>query len=306
MIFAREFSFQCSWLLSRLPMFPMLKNGKSPGVDGIPAEFIKHCRDVLCAPITTVLNYIIEERNFPECWGGGLRSAIYKTGQTDIPENYRGITILPIVEKIFEVAVYKRLCFANEAFCKIDEKNGGFLPGRRTSDNIFIINGLAQRQLLLGKRLILCFVDFSKAFDLVNRNILFYKIIKSGWYGKVTDTLRSLYNKTSFRVKHQGWFSFLVRNLIGVNQGGVASGFLFRKYLSDLDKYLNTHFGICAGDMIVAHILWADDLVLMADSTDGMQVQLNNLSKYCSKNLLSVNEIKTKCMVIGHHEKLNL
>ena len=58
--------------------------------------------------------------------------------------------------------------------------------------------------------------------------------------------------------------------------------------------------------MIVAHILWADDLVLMADSTDGMQVQLNNLSKYCSKNLLSVNEIKTKCMVIAHHEKLNL
>ena len=42
-----------------------LKNGKSPGVDGIPAEFIKHCRDVLCAPITMVLNYIIEERNFP-------------------------------------------------------------------------------------------------------------------------------------------------------------------------------------------------------------------------------------------------
>ena len=91
-----------------------------------------------------------------------------------------------------------------------------------------------------------------------------------------------------------------------MNQGGVASGFLFRKYLSDLDRYLNTHFGICAGDMIVAHILWADDLVLMADSTDGMQVQLNNLSKYCTKNLLSVNEIKTKCMVIGHHEKLNL
>ena len=59
-----------------------------------------------------------------------------------------------------------------------------------------------------------------------------------------------------------------------MNQGGVATGFLFRRYLSDLDKYLNTHFGACAGDMIVAHILWADDLVLMAESTDGMQVQL--------------------------------
>ena len=124
---------------------------------------------------------------------------------------------------------FRPQCINMEALCKIDEKNGGFLPGRRTADNLFIISGLAQRQLLLGKCLILCFVDFSKAFDMVNRNILFYKIIKSGWYGKVTDTLRSLYTKTSFRVKHQGWLSFLIRNTIGVYQGGVASGFIFRE-----------------------------------------------------------------------------
>ena len=141
---------------------------------------------------------------------------------------------------------------------------------------------------------------------MVNRNILFYKIIKSGWYGKVTDTLRSLYEKTSFRVKHQGWLSSLIRNLVGVNQGGVASGFLFRKYLSDLDEYLDIHFGVCVGDMIVAHILWADDLVLMAESISGMQDQLNKLSAYCSKNLLSVNETKTKCMAIGHSGNLIL
>ena len=159
---------------------------------------------------------------------------------------------------------------------------------------------------LLGKCLILCFVDFSKAFDMVNRNILFYKIIKSGWYGKVTDTLRSLYEKTSFRVKHQGCISFLIRNLVGVNQGGVASGFLFRKYLSDLDEYLDIHFVVWVGDMIVAHILWADDLVLMAESISGMQDQLSKLSAYCSKNLLSVNETKTKCMAIGHSGNLNL
>ena len=107
--------------------------------------------------------------------GGILRWAIFKTGQTDIPENYRGIAILLhiiIVEKIFEVAVYKRLSYVNEAFCKIDEKNVGFLPGRRTTDNISMINGLVQRQLILGKCLIVWVVDFSKAFDMVNRNIL--------------------------------------------------------------------------------------------------------------------------------------
>ena len=76
-----------------------LKNDKSPGVDCIPAEFIKCCNDELCAPITMVLNFITEQKDFPECWGEGLRSAIYKKGQTNIPANYRGITILPIIEK---------------------------------------------------------------------------------------------------------------------------------------------------------------------------------------------------------------
>ena len=152
----------------------------------------------------------------------GLRSAIYKSGGKEIPENYRGITILPVLEKVFEIAVYKRIGFVNEAFCKVDPCNGGFLEGRRTADNLFIIHGLAQRQIILNKNLILCFVDFSKAFDMVDRNILFYKMIKCGWHGKVIDTLRSLYRptKTKFRVKHQGWLSHLVNNALGVNQGG--------------------------------------------------------------------------------------
>ena len=91
-----------------------------------------------------------------------------------------------------------------------------------------------------------------------------------------------------------------------MNQGGVASGFLFRKYLTGPDEYLSTHVGICVGDMLAAHILWADDLVLMADSIGGMQDQLNKLSAYCAKNLLGVNETKTKCMILGHNGNLNL
>ena len=252
------------------------------------------------------MNYIIEKRDFPQCWAEGIRSAIYKSGKADLPENYRGITILPIIEKVFEIAVYKRLNFVNEAFCKVDEHNGGFLNGRRTADNMFIINGLAERQLLLGKNLNLCFIDFSKAFDLVNRNILFYKLVRTGWHRKVIDTLRSLYQKTSFRVSQNGRVSASICNAMGVNQGGVASGLLFRKYMADLDVFLNTEFGVCIGEMIIAHILWADDLILMSDSSEGLQHQINGLFRFCSQNLLLVNTVKTKCMVIGHNKPLEL
>ena len=283
-----------------------LKNNKSPGIDAIPAEIIKHCKHDIARHVTNAFNYIIEKREFPESWSEGLRSAIHKSGKTNKVENYRGITILPILEKIFEIAVYKRLSFVNEAFNKIDENNGGFLPGRRTADNLFILQGIIQKQLIMGKSVILCFVDFSKAFDLVNRNILFYKIMKSGWYGKVIDTLRSLYRKTSYRVKKDGWMSFLITNILGVNQGGIASGLLFRKYLSDLDEYLKTKFGICVGEIIITHILWADDLILITDEENRMQNHLNGLLEFCKKNLAIVNEIKTKCMGFGKIKKVTV
>ena len=143
-------------------------------------------------------------------------------------------------------------------------------------------------------------VYFSKAFDMVDRNILFYKMIKCGWHGKVIDTLRSLYTKTKFRVKHQGWLSHLVNNVLGVNQGGVASGLLCHKYMADLRSFLAPEYGIYIEENIIAHILWADDSVLLSDSEKGMQNQLDGLLKFCSLNLMSVNEIETMSMVIGN------
>ena len=172
-----------------------LKNHKSPGLDNIPAEFIKFCKSELLTDLTEALNYIIERRDFPDSWAEGLRCVIHKAGKKSRTENYRGITILSVFAKIFEMAVHNRLAFVSEAFGKVDEFNGGFLKGCRTSDNMFILNGLIHRQLLIGKPLYVCYIDFSKAFDVVNRHVLFYKLMKSGWHGRIIDTMRSLYKK---------------------------------------------------------------------------------------------------------------
>ena len=226
-----------------------LKNNKSPGIDGIPSEFFKMCKDTLVPYITEILNYIIEFREFPDVWACGIRSAIFKNGSRAKVDNYRGITILPIMEKIFEIAVYKRLYFVNEAFDDVDKFNGGFVCDSRTSDNLFIVNGLIERQLALGKPLFVCFVDVAKAFDLINRHILFYKIIKNGWKGRVIDTIRSLYKQGHFRVKCAGKIGPPISNQLGVNQGGVASGLLFRKYMQDISDYLSKEVGVCISNI---------------------------------------------------------
>ena len=249
-----------------------LKCEKSLDVDNIPAEFINACKEELANDLVDVFNYIIEKRDFPDRWTEGIQSAVHKGGSKRSVNDFRGITILQVMEKVFEIMVYKRLSFLNEALDKCDKWNGGYLQNIRTADNMFILNGVIQKHLILRKPLYICF-DFSKAFDLVNRNILFYKLMRSGWSGRVFDTLRNLYSKTKFRVKCNGMLSPPILNEIGVNQGGVCSGLLFRKYVSDLEQYLMSEQGICIDENIVGHLLWADDLILFSDSVAGLQKQ---------------------------------
>ena len=283
-----------------------LKSNKSPGIDRIPAEFLKYCKDVLLDDIQYLFNYIIDNQNFPELWAEGLRTPVYKNGDQYQPENYHGVTVLSILENVFEIAVCNRLIFVNEAFEKIDETNGAYLKGRRTSDNLFVLNGLIERQLILGKSLYICYVDFSKAFDLINRHILFYKIINLGWHGKVINTLRDLYSKTYFRVKCNGEISSRILDTLGVNQGGNVSGFLFRKYMADLSHYLHHEFAVVVDNKIIAHMLWADDLVLFSDTPKGLQRQLDGLKAFCSNNQMIVNGMKTKFMCFGQKSDCKL
>jgi len=154
--------------------------------------------------------------------------------------------------------------------------------------------------LLMGQNMIVCYIDFSKAFDMVNRNILFYKIIKQGFCGRLTDVIRDMYTKTKCKVKTQEGLSPYIQDIVGVNQGGVISPLLFRKYLSDIDSYLKKQCGIVINDEdTLVHLLWADDLVLMSNTPRGMNILLGSIEKFCADNLMIVNEAKTKIMTFG-------
>ena len=130
---------------------------------------------------------------YPDMWAEGIRTPVPKVCGSKKTNDYRGITVQPIMGKLFEEIVKVRLNFVNEAYERVDKYNGGFLKGSRTSDNMFILEGLVQRQLSIGKNVYVCFIDFSKAFDMVNRNILFYKVLIQGFEGKIIDVLRNMY-----------------------------------------------------------------------------------------------------------------
>ena len=139
-----------------------LKNNKSPGIDLLPAEFIKGCKAKPLPLVTDVLYYIINNGDVPDIWPEGLRSPVFKTGEITNKNDYQGITVLSVFTKIFEISVNNRLNFIATAYDCGDRFNGGFTKGSMTSDNIFILQGLIERQMILGKPLYLCMVVFQR------------------------------------------------------------------------------------------------------------------------------------------------
>ena len=137
---------------------------------------------------------------------------------------------------------------------------------------------------------------------MINRNILFYKLMNGSWQG-------GRYPQEfvfKFLCETQLKISPIIHNTMGVNQGGLASGFLFWKHMSDLKPYLDYRVGVCIDNDVVAHLLWADDLILFYDTASGLQKQLNSLYKFCSNNRMIVNETKSKVMCFGKQSQFNV
>ena len=198
------------------------------------------------------------------------------------------------------------IAFVYDAFASHDRYNNAILEGNRHRTIFLYLTGLVEKQLTINKCLYVCYIDFSKAFDTVNFAILFYKLRSSGWRGRVIDTLRSLYGKTHFQVKNNGRLSRANLNNSRVNQGGISSGLMFRKYMPDLSKYLSAEVGIAISNEIIARILWGYDLILFSDTPKGWQEQLIKWLLKFFNNKYIVNELKAKAICFGTGENLNV
>ena len=173
----------------------------------------------------------------------------------------------------------------------------GFTEGCRTSDNVFIIDTLISFQKSKNNPLYIAFIDFSKAFDFVNRTFLYHKLIKKGFGGRLLKVIQSMFSKSHARVRWQGELGSELDSTYGVLQGGIISPRLFNLYLSDMHEFFDDSHGINIGGYTIKHLLYADDLVLVSESPSNMQSLLNSLSEYCKKWHLLINSAKSKVMI---------
>ena len=169
----------------------ILKPNKASGFDLLSNEMILCLIEAQPNPLLKLFNSIFDSNAKINQWSLAVINPIFKSGSKSEPNNYRGISLLPCLGKLFTAILNQRLMqYALEKKI-IKTEQLGFLQGNRTSDAYIIINTLIQFYCHKNsKRIFSYFVDFQKAFDTIPRDLLFSKLLDHGVTGKILNILK--------------------------------------------------------------------------------------------------------------------
>lgn len=276
-----------------------LKRGKAAGPDVLINELYVVGADLLVPKLTRLFNLVFKSGHFPESWSEGFIVPVPKKGNANKVDNYRGITLLSTLGKLFTRILNNRLYFWADCYGVLIDAQMGFRPGYSTVDNMFVLNAVIDTILSQRRKLYCAFIDFKKAFDYVNRQCLWYKLLKTGIRGTMFNIIRNMYSNVKSRVKFMGNVSSSFDCLLGVRQGESLSPLLFSMFINDMESELSNKGveGITCDDLKLCMLLYADDSVILAESRDGLQEGLDCLYDYCQRWKLTVNTDKTKVLV---------
>ena len=150
-----------------------------------------------------------------------------------------------------------------------------------------------------NKSTFITFIDFSKAFDCVNRDMLFYKLLSNGIDGKMYFIIKALYMGTQSCVKVNNWLTEWFETLLGVRQGDSLSPTLFSIFINDLAQGIQElGRGIEFENERISILLYADDVAIVCDNEQDMQVMLDFVHEWCNTWQMKINMSKSKVMHI--------
>ena len=290
-----------------------LKNGKTPGVDGITNEMLRYGGECMVEWLTRVIVVCFKEGRVPKDWMKAIIIPIYK-GKGDKGEckNYRGISLLSMPGKVYGRVLIEKVEGLTERFVR--EEQCGFRKGRGCVDQVFVMNQLIEKFGSKGKVLYASFMDLEKAYDRVNRSAMWKVLEQYGVSGKLLQAVKSFYveSEACVRVCRQesDWFGVKV----GLRQGCVMSPWLFNVFIDGVMREVQQEVretGVSLWDasrncaLKVGWLMYADDTVLVAGSEVELQKLVDEFGRVCRKRKLSVNISKSKVMKIGGNQGTN-
>jgi hypothetical protein len=276
-------------LVSKIIM--KLKRGKASDLDNLSAEHVIYSHPLLSVALTKLFNVMLLAAYVPDAFGHSYTVPIPKIDHCSKPmtcSDFRGIAISPIISKIFEHCILERF----DSFLGSNDNQFGFKKGVGCNHAIFTVRKIVDRIISGGSTANLCAVDLSKAFDKVNHNALFIKLMKRNLPTKLLDILVYWFSKCWSCVKWVTTFSSFYKLEFGVRQGSVLSPTLFAIYLDELANYRRNGLHTFV-------ILYADDILLVAQSIS----ELQRLLSACEVELrwldMNINFKKTCCVRVG-------
>lgn len=292
-----------------------LNNGKSPSPsDNILNEYLKSTKHLLLNMYTKLFNVVLNTGKMPQQWLEGYIIPIYKNkGDPMDTNNYRPITILSCLGKLFTSIINQRLTSFLEINGLLNENQAGFRKHYSCSDHIFTLYSLINILKKRKRKLYCAFIDFSQAFDKVWRFGLWRKLLQVT-DGKIFKIIYNMYQNIKSCIKQKSQISNFFYSEAGVRQGENLSPVLFSIFLNDLQQHLETDNvrGIELKDHInetlwlkLLLMLYADDTIIVSDDPTDFQNCLNSFHNYCVKWKLTVNVSKTKVMVFGSRIQSN-
>jgi hypothetical protein len=278
------------------------KKGKSPGIDNLPVEVFQNatCTRFLLSFFNTCFNngYV------PKEWRRNIITPIPKGSSTkeEEPLSYRALHLMAACGKLYCYILNSRLikwCNENN---KIRDEQNGFRAQRSCMDHIFTLSSIADDRIIKREKLFAAFIDARKAFDRVDRNLLWYRLTSQGVNGKFLASCRAMYHEFECAIRLKGslteWFS----TSLGVKQGCLISPGLFTIYVNSLlDEIEASGIGAKCDNKVVGALMYADDLVLLADNRNDMQSLLNILHGWCQRWRIDINQDKSKVVVFRHN-----
>ena len=277
-----------------------LKNTKSSGPDMLPSYLLKIALPYIVGPLTYIYNLSITKHTFPTLLKEAKVIPIPKTQDTTTPQNLRPISLLPILSKPLERHIHKYMYKHLNDNNLLHPYQSGFRPQHscQTAHTNLIDKWLKEinNSEIIGT----LFLDFKKAFDLVNHATLLKKLNEYYPNSSAMNLIHSyLTNRTQF-VSLNGKQSHKKLIQSGVPQGSVLGPLFFLIYINDLPLQLTKD---------VHNELFADDATLFTldknikSINNSLQHSLNQTLNWCNKNSMIIHPDKTKCMIVTTRQK---
>ena len=270
-----------------------LNNRKSPGPDNLSPKILKSCEPYLRKPLTEVFNHSFQTGTYPSKLKIAKVIALYKKSSYFLPENYRPISLLSCLDKIFEKLIHKRLMEFINKYKIIILEQYGFLKDHSTMCALIDVIDNVRNYIDKGEYALGIFLDLKKAFDTVNHTILLSKLEYYGFRGHVNKFLASyLTNRNQYTVIN-GSKSETMKIETGVPQGSVLGPLFFLLYINDITvdiKFSKTTLFADDTSLILHH----KDIKTLKDQAEK---DLKNVYEWLLANKLSLSWEKTNFII---------